>query len=311
MRWLAPLCLFIFITSHAHAEAIGVFTATSGDVQILRGQDYLAAAPGVDVEREDIVETGAKASAQLEMEDDSVLKLGPDTRIALSDYQLDSNKGVVSATLDVLSGWMRFAVAKLKPEGRYRIQTPILTVGIRGTEGILEAQGEQSGLHLSEGVVDVEPIGDELKAVQPVRIHGGEYVQRARRQPLNRLDQPPTTFRNRLPPALQQRLVRRAHELRQRGVPPRAIRAMTREEMRRFLERHPQMRERMRERFKQSGAALPPAPRNRDEALRRREQQRNKAVRPEAGSSERPAPRRPANRSADGDQVPNRPSRQH
>lgn len=254
MRWAFSLLLSCLFTSAAVADNVGVFTSTSGEVQILRGENYLAAAPGVEVAGDDIVETAVNASAQLDMEDGSVLKLGPETRLVLSDYRLDSNNNVVSAAVEVLSGWLRFAVAKIKPEGRYDIHTPVLTIGVRGTEGTIEAQNERGGLHLNEGVVDVTPVGKDLATFQPVRVSGGEYIQRVRGESLAKLPQPPSAFQNRLPPIMQQKLARRAQELKQRGVPPRVIRAITREDARRFIERHPHLNDRLRQRFRPHGA---------------------------------------------------------
>ncbi len=270
MRWSILLVVTTVFSSTAAATPVGVFTDTVGDVQILRTRDYLAAAPGVEVTPEDIVETGKASSAQLDMDDGSVLKLGPETRVVLSDYNIDANKNVASAALDVLSGWVRFAVAKLKPEGRYQIHTPTLTIGIRGTEGIIEAQNDQGGLHLSEGAVDVAPVGTDAIGHPPMRVNGGEYIQRVRGQALAKHAQPPTAFQNRLPSTLQQPLARRAHQLRQRGVSPRHIRQMTREDARRYLERHPHMNQNLRRRFgsPQIGAPGPHPilPKNRGEA---------------------------------------------
>ncbi|HKQ31447.1 MAG TPA: FecR family protein, partial [Burkholderiales bacterium] len=227
-----------------------VFTVTRGEVQLLRGENYLAAAPGVEVKSADIIETGKAAFAQVDMEDGSILKLGPDTRVALSDYKLDGNKSVVSATLDVLSGWLRFAVAKLKPQGKYSFNTPVLTVGVRGTEGTIEAANEQGGLHLEEGAVDVMPAGPDMPSVQPLRVTSGEFIQRLRGQPLAKLPQAPPGFQKRLPPIMQEKLSRRADALKERGVPPKVIRQITREDAKRMLDRHPHMQEKLRERFK-------------------------------------------------------------
>jgi len=249
MRSIAALLACICFASSAFADTVGVFTVTRGEVQLLRGQNYLAASSGVEIQSEDIIETGKNAAAQVDMEDGSVLKLGPETRVALSEYKLDSNKSVVSATLDVLSGWLRFAVAKLKPQGKYSFNTPVLTVGVRGTEGTIEAANEQGGLHLEEGAVDVAPAGPDLIGVPPLRVTSGEFIQRLRGQPLAKLPQPPPNFQKRLPPVMQEKLSRRAETLKERGVPPKVIRQITREDAKRMLERHPHMQDRLRNRF--------------------------------------------------------------
>ena len=109
MRFLG-LCLLL-LTPMVATAGIGVFADVQGDTRIQRGEAYLAAAPGVDVEEDDIIETGDNASAQVEMQDGSMLKLGAASRLLLADYEFDSGGNVVSAGLEVLSGWLRFAAS--------------------------------------------------------------------------------------------------------------------------------------------------------------------------------------------------------
>ena len=64
MRLITALLACLGFMSTAYAESVGVFTVVNGPVQILRTQNYLAAARGVEVQSDDIVETGKAASAQ-------------------------------------------------------------------------------------------------------------------------------------------------------------------------------------------------------------------------------------------------------
>jgi hypothetical protein len=281
---LVILALLLGVAPVASAVPIGVVTASEGDVQILRGRTYVSAARGVDIEADDIVETGTDAAAQLDLDDGSVLKLGAQTRVALAEYRLDANNNIVAAAVDVLSGWMRFAVAKLRPDRSFGIHTPTLTIGIRGTEGTIEAESERGALHLTEGAVDVTPTGSDSQTAAATRINAGEYIQRARGAPLLRQGQPPREFLQRLPPGMRDRLIHRAQELRQRGVPPRVIREMTREDARRFLQRHPQLRKPLRQRFESEEAAPPERPNagppaSREEMMRRRQHLREERLR--------------------------------
>ncbi len=323
MRVVVSLMLYLVFAPLAHGanvEPIGVLTNIQGPVQILRAENYLAAVVGVDVMRDDIIETGKNAAAQLDMEDGSVLSLGPETRLALSDYRLDSNKSVLSAAIDVLSGWMRFAVAKVKPDRSYNIRTPVLTIGVRGTEGTIEAQNERGGLHLNEGAVDVTPVGTDLKEFHPVRVNGGEYVQRERGRPLAKQAQPPEAFHKRLPPGMQQKLAPKVRELHQRGVPPRVIRRMTQEDAKRFLERHPNMHPDLHQRFRGRAASAPrvPHPYDRNSADPRlvdKLQQKPAGTKPSVADPRRvekqrsvtePKQDRPADRQRDDDDGPDR-----
>ena len=75
------VCILLFLSSSgAFAGSVGVFSEVNGDPRIQRGDAYYAAAQGVEVDENDIVETGADASAQIEMKDGSVLKLGAGSR---------------------------------------------------------------------------------------------------------------------------------------------------------------------------------------------------------------------------------------
>jgi hypothetical protein len=251
---LVVVGVVLFLAAPVQAAIVGVFTQVQGEVQLLRGENYLAAENGVELEPQDIVETGVQSSTQLDMEDGSVFRLGPGTRLAVSEYKLDNNKNVLVAGLDLLNGWMRFAVSRLRPEGNYSMRTPVLTIGVRGTEGVIEAENEQGGLHLHEGLVEVGSAGQDLPTAVPVRVSSGEYIRRQRGQAFQRLTQPPPEFVRRLPPGVQHKLVRQAQTLRTRGVSPRVIRAVTREDAQRYLKNHPHMPERLQQRFR------PPVP---------------------------------------------------
>jgi hypothetical protein len=238
--------LVLMLSAPWALAGVGVFTEAAGDTRIQRGEYFLAAAIGVEVEEDDIVETG-DAAAQIEMNDGSVLKVGAGSRLLLADYQLDHDGGVLNAGIEVLSGWLRFAVAKLKAaDRRYDIRTPTMTIGIRGTEGVIEAGNELGGLHLEEGEVAVH-----AAQAGSVPVRAGEYVERAAGRPFTRPGAVPPAFRARLPGIMQARVARRVHLLQQRGVPPRQIRRILREDRERYLKQHPHLRHKLEQRFRE------------------------------------------------------------
>ena len=232
----------------AHA-AVGVFTETSGDVKFLRGDYYFEAAAGVEVEAEDLVETGNAATAQLDMGDGSMLRIGPNSQLALTDYRLDDDGNVIAAGIEVVSGWLRFAVSKLRHDANYRIETSTMTIGIRGTEGVIEAQDSHGGLYLEEGVVAVNAADAVSSGQGTSAVRAGEYIERARGQSFARPSSAPPAFRNRMPPVFRERLQRRAQLLKARGIPPRQIRHIQGEDAQRYLKNHPHMRPHLQQRM--------------------------------------------------------------
>jgi hypothetical protein len=237
--------LLFLLTPWPALAAVGVFTETTGEVRIQRAESWFAAAPGVNVEADDIIETGADSATQLEMKDGSVFRLGAMSRLLLSEYNLDSDNSVLSAGISMLSGWMRFAVAKLRnTDRRYSIQTPTMTVGIRGTEGVLEAGNDRNGLLMDEGEVEVQAPGAQRSAVR-----AGQFVEHRPGITQFRPGAPPRAFRERLPQTMHVRAERRAHLLKQHGVAPRHLRAATREDHERFRREHPYQHKQFDKRF--------------------------------------------------------------
>lgn len=250
-QWL--VCILLFLSSSALADSVGAFSEVSGDTRIQRSDAYYAAAQGVEVDENDIVETAAGASAQIEMKDGSVLRLGASSRLLLSEYQLDHDGNVLTAGLDVLSGWLRFAVANLHgSNARYDIGTPTMTVGIRGTEGVIEAANENGGLYLEKGLVAVQAAD-----AGTVPVSAGEYIERARGRAFAHPRAVPATFRERMPHELRAFVVRHPQWLRRHGVAPRRIRGLLPEDRERYLREHPHMQEQLNERFRAHGQITP------------------------------------------------------
>ncbi len=246
------LLIFLLVFTVDAFAAIGVLSEVEGGVQILRGDAYYEGAKGVEVYEQDIIETAENASVQLDMNDGSILKIAGDSRVMLSNYKLDEKGNVVNAVVDVITGWLRFAVARIEGAGKYEFNNPVMTVGIRGTEGIIEAGREQGALHLLEGRVVASQRGSETGLANKAEVlTAGQYISRERGQGFNRAAGAPARFAARMPARMQHRLAHRAHRLAHRGLNPRQIRRVTRRDVRRLLKNHPGMKHRLWRGFQQ------------------------------------------------------------
>ena len=218
---------------------------------MIRDNSYYAIVNGVELRVKDIVITGKEASLQLDMVDGSILRLGADSRIVLSEYKVDSKKQIVGALINVLSGWLRFAVAKLQNNASYNFNTPVMMVGVRGTEGIVEAKSnDNSGLYLQEGLVQVQHSQGSEDKLKGVSVGAGQYITRQRGNPFKHAFRPPNSFKRRIPGYFRPRMARLAHRLKVAHVRPRLLRRMRAEDAQRFMRRHPHMQHRFQKRFK-------------------------------------------------------------
>jgi len=140
--------------------SVGVATDVQGSVFLTRDHRLFQLEKGVEVEAKDTVQTSADSYVQLDMDDGSILSMGSNSTIHLSNYDLRDDKSVTSAVVNLVSGWMRFAVSRLKRRNSsYRFAMATAVMGVRGTEGLLNVEGSggdaTSSLLLKSGKVDM------------------------------------------------------------------------------------------------------------------------------------------------------------
>ncbi|HMX15696.1 MAG TPA: FecR domain-containing protein [Rhodocyclaceae bacterium] len=127
------------------AEAAGTVKTVRGAVTVERGSQKVAAVPGMRVEAADRIATGPDGSVGITLRDQTMLTAGPNSLLGLDKYSFDStthggelDANLKRGSLAVISG----KLAKASPES-VRFRTDSVTLGVRGTEFILEAAGGQ------------------------------------------------------------------------------------------------------------------------------------------------------------------------
>ncbi len=119
----------------AGAETIGSIKNASGGVFVLRDTQTIPAAPGFRLQAGDILETQAGASVGVILRDDSLVSLGPSSRIALERFAFVPAEGKLGFTARLVRGTMAYLsglIARLAP-GSTTFVTPVATIGVRGT----------------------------------------------------------------------------------------------------------------------------------------------------------------------------------
>ena len=144
--WLALVCLAGPLQAQTAATAgnaaAGVVKRSQGEVSIERAGQRLPATPGTAVMASDILRTGPASAAGITLRDDTLLTLGPDSELVLSNFSFDatSHEGKLLAslwrgTLHIVTG----LIARKSPE-QVNVQTRTVVLGTRGTEFIVETQ---------------------------------------------------------------------------------------------------------------------------------------------------------------------------
>ncbi len=239
------------VVENDDSQPVGVVTQLGGEVNMIRKNSYYAVSTGVSVYIKDIIITGKDASLQMDMVDGTILRLGDNSRVVLSEYKIDGKKKVIGAMINVLSGWVRFAVAKLQKKASYNFNTPVMMVGVRGTEGIIHSGNEQSALLLQEGRVRVERSYGSNETVTGRDVVSGQFVNRRRGRDFEYTYKVPAYFTKRIPKSFHRynRMLHRARELERRFVQPTFQRRVEPTDVDILIRRHPYMQNHFRRRF--------------------------------------------------------------
>ncbi len=87
---------------------------------------------GFRVFRNELVRTGPEAQAELRLDDNTKLALGPDAELRLDEFAVGGSSDARSIAVRLLKGTLRFLTGRNTSES-YKIETPSATIGVRGT----------------------------------------------------------------------------------------------------------------------------------------------------------------------------------
>jgi hypothetical protein len=123
------------------ADAAGVVKTRRGEAHVERDGQRLPLDPGIAVSQGDRVLTGPTGYLGITMHDDTLLTLGPNALLVVDSYTFDTRTQdgnfIITLTrgaLSVVTG----LIAKRSPES-FVVKTRLSTMGVRGTEFIVEA----------------------------------------------------------------------------------------------------------------------------------------------------------------------------
>lgn len=119
---------------------IGRVKVSMGDARIERGATKIPATAGLGLKTGDVLVTGKTGRVGVTFNDNSRFSAGPNSRIAVEDFEFDStthqgrfltrvNKGTVA----IVSG----QIAKAD-KNAMRVKTPTALLGVRGTRFVVE-----------------------------------------------------------------------------------------------------------------------------------------------------------------------------
>ncbi|HYE44873.1 MAG TPA: FecR domain-containing protein [Caulobacter sp.] len=186
---------------------IGVNAEVENDVQMRSVQDraWRPAAVQGQVRYADDISTAVESRLVVALQDSSSLTVGPNARLTIDRFVIDTTTGAPGAAVSVTRGAFRFA-SKSRGKDPVSFRTPVATIGVRGTvlEGVVgpDALGvipsgpamlilsndpaQATLIVLREGIIEIR-VGDKVVVLdqpgQALAIGGGGRIHGPFRMP--------------------------------------------------------------------------------------------------------------------------------
>ena len=155
--------LFLIVLPAQAEQVAGEVTAAMGDAQIAAtAGEKRAAAQGMPLHVGDILQTGAGGHIHIRMIDNALISLRPNSALKIASYTYQP--GVTATTqirFDLLRGTVRSVTGKggEMAKDRFRMNTPVAAIGVRGTDFITQADTEKTLVHVAAGAIVLAPLG--------------------------------------------------------------------------------------------------------------------------------------------------------
>lgn len=117
----------------AAAQVIGHVTKLVGSATAVRNGVSIILNNGDNVEKGDVVSTGADSTLGITFIDGTVFGLSSNARMVLNEMVYDPNGSSNSSLLSLVAGTITFVAGETAKHGDMKVDTPVATMGIRGT----------------------------------------------------------------------------------------------------------------------------------------------------------------------------------
>ncbi|HTB01764.1 MAG TPA: autotransporter-associated beta strand repeat-containing protein, partial [Bradyrhizobium sp.] len=140
---------------------IGHVTKLAGSATAIRNGVSIILNQGDNVEKGDVVQSGSDSTVGITFIDGTVFGLSSNARMVLNEMVYDPNGSNNSSLISLVAGTISFVAGQTAKHGDMKIDTPVATMGIRGTAVLCEIDFNVStpGVPDAKFQVLVEPDG--------------------------------------------------------------------------------------------------------------------------------------------------------
>jgi VCBS repeat-containing protein len=143
-------------------KVIGHVTKLQGTATAIRNGVSILLHQGDNVEKGDVVQSGSNSTLGISFIDGTVFGMSSNARMVLNEMVYDPNGSNNSSLISLVAGTISFVAGETAKHGDMKIDTPVATMGIRGTAVLVEIDFTvpgQGGTPDAKFQVLVEPDG--------------------------------------------------------------------------------------------------------------------------------------------------------
>jgi hypothetical protein len=164
---ISLLCIFSY-------ASVGKVVALKGGAYIKRANKTIKIYLGTNLEKKDKVITNKRTKLQIRFNDNTIITVGKNSQLLISDYLLDEEEEEKSSfAINFIAGIFKTIsgkIGKLNPD-KFKLKTKTASIGIRGTRLIINAKKDSTIVACTDGSITVESVfGDEQD------VDSGEFV---------------------------------------------------------------------------------------------------------------------------------------
>ena len=127
------------------AKVIGHVTKLTGTATAIRNGVSIILNQGDNVNKGDVVQSGSDSTLGITFIDGTVFGLAPNAKMVLNEMVYDPNGSNNSSLLSLVQGTISFVAGATAKHGDMKVDTPVATMGIRGTAVLVEIDFEVQG----------------------------------------------------------------------------------------------------------------------------------------------------------------------
>ena len=165
---LVPLLMCAFSMAHAATTDVGEITLTIGRAMVVSpAGESTPAQRGSKIQPGDRVETSDGGHVHIRFIDGALVSVRPTSRLVIEDYQYNPALPALSTVRFRLDQGVTRAIsgeAAHAAKDRFRLNTPLVAIGVRGTDFVVRTQAGQTLAAVNQGSIVMAPFGEGCAA---------------------------------------------------------------------------------------------------------------------------------------------------